>query len=1602
MNTKPEELNLDEAFLEPEDMEGFVNRALFRDAEFSVKRIGGTPEDPKFTYHTLNFKGPNWFGWIRIVVIGKAWREQAAQWFTISVFARRLDGPMFMSQNERNTTAVDLGKDFHYGKIKELPTPESLYPYLEAALDENQEMFQGFEVTSDEDIDKVVYWISLSIIHLLKGAHILNEAIDPDEFMSPVINQGGFRPMRWKLFKGQVARGNENWYQEQYILPVTSFDDKIYGSIVFSIDYDNPDDAKAGDGMNRCSANFNLHTGSYTKHRQHKAVHLRDVHRHKWQGGESPMFWIPPSNSEAWLEASFRAKPEWIPKIKKCYELLVTKYWRPLIDQRDDQGNPMLKQNEEALRKEFMDVFKHQNEIGESISLTPGEFEEFGEVASDIQYASSWHKANGGINNRFIDLWACDLACPLEHPFTGYLTVYKSSEDPFILHVGIRDGYTRGKYIIGYFKAEPSERILDKVRAAALQQIKAYMAGEDFPGNSIAIANQFAAAIQSHISGDPEVLSLNYTERTNESIDMEDFVDDFLTREGIGPWKDNVVVFSEEHNVQVNTGFNFKFDNLMGLITFIDYQFKEKRYQSVGIHIIDSFSGTDYRRNVSNADENPRWHINVTDDQIEAMKEALVRFIGGKVRNYNRAARAEGSSLLPKYERTITRQLLNTLMPWNIRESLINPEEIGDEFIAHSGPPFEWKDISTEGQKRYLLSIRWLDNSHFAYIALAYVPELGERTWNAHLTINALDPEDRQYHDERLKINSLVMLTPKTMPQAQARIEEFAKLLIKTFSQDNPVMPGHGWTKDNRTGYEQFNWIKQQFDMATNWTGLKEMLEPEEFLSDFDVQGVMRPWETNDYRETATMHPHIHHRVIIEHPDRTRPFNDKVEINVDYFLSHETVTGMPSEPFVLITGSYAHRGWSAKEMKAITVKYKTDKDVLPVVDQMARHYLLPKIAKNRSTSGSFAYFRRKLASRMAENGWIVEAFISGQNKPLQAFSKYWLDRDGQFHQVEDHEEVDLLFPEDGWERNYNTNVEIDYKYQEAIKRGFVRVTTDNVKVYFNPPATDLQRRVLIQAAMEVRLALVADYGNRGERIIWQPVQEALNLTFRSECVGAYSGQTNMVLYAELDGQAVGRIEYSVYNGEVYVQFIKTQPGHRRQGIATALAKQLQSEYPDTEIEWSASTEDGTQFIASLNREFEPEPNYDLLKKAYDDAKAERDGLQKEFDAWIAAGKGKLPPEMLMKGERMNEIETFLWDLEDKMRDLKPGRWMIRENLDPEAFYKGYEDDSALVGWVGQDMNTSTSGGAYLHVNKGGVFGPVTFNLYMRPNDRMYASPEFDASFQLSSWAQARTTEYQGSAECPDIWIRLSPTKGRPSFQPDNIDAFMADVKQGCLDFVRRGCQYSDPTAIHQTATAMFILLYNRLKKKGWKMDVDKHGGHWDLEDKRFQEGLEWTPDDMADIARKATAAWGEWQAVPFETPHGGTGTDWIFKIQAPEGKLYQDNNWIRIRFHDKEPDKDVILGGLSAHFVSVNPYYAQASVHTPEYLHVDFDKQFIIKPGEEEDFRKAVEAEFHRTIGKAVLNTPANRFSLTQLEQRIKMGYTRLIRRFWPPGAVWM
>lgn len=1620
-----EELN--EGLMGPDDMDAFVQKGLFRDPEFTVKKIGGVVDDPKFTHHMLNFKGPNWFGWIRIVVIGKEWRQQASKWYTVNVFVRRTDGPMFMSQNERSETIVDFGKDYLYGKIKELPAPESLYPYLEAALDEEGQQWAQFTIEGDEDVDKIVYTIGASILHYLKGAKIISEAIDPDEFMSPVIDQGGFRPLKWKLFKGHIARGHENWGHDHWTMHVGSFDEKVFGNVTVSMDVSSPDDAKINDGKVKYEAQFGFSTGSLKQYRNQKAQHKWNV-RQAGRAGEEPMVWIPPSHNEAYITMMFRAKPEWAETIKKCFEICVKKDMRPLLDQRDEQGVPMLAQNNKALQEVFQKAFKNHwreasgdtgvtESVIQEVQFDPDEMEAFGEVATDVQYVSPWKKVNGGISgNRFIDVWSVDINVPMDLPsgerITGYIVSYRGTEEPWLLHINVTDGFSKGKYIIGYFKREPTESVLDKVRAAALQQIKSYLAGDDIPGNGINIANQFAANIQSHISGDPEVLMLNYTERTNESIgiDVGDWADEFMKYEGIGPWEKRDVLTSTMMTIQESSICKFKFFDLDGHITFAAFTWhndngSDEYIQEIGIRLNDE--GTLNVFQTSFASHKTGWtKFRVPDDQFDEAKNELKEFLASYLKPI--ARRERGRGVLPNFKSAISRRFLNSMAPWFIvREGMeMNPDEIWAEVEKHGGAPLEWKrqpDDRTGGQEMWTMRFPWMDRSHIGVIGITRAPEMGPDVYLAMINIQARDDEfgglltGGTYYEEEISDSKMVRLdTPQKMANFQQGSIDLALKLMSIYNDGNRIR-----TSSPANGRETDEFIRHEWNMLVDFIDLRvreALIEPDEFIKGFDVQGVMKPWKKVEYLNEPR--PHIAWFTTIEHRDTTRPFNDKLELTVDWHLPTQEEGGMPHQQFSLISGTYHHKGWSAKVLNTIYVDHGKGEDVVKIVDNVVRSLVVKKIARNESTPGSISYFLRALRKSLRDHG-LTESQIRGQSgNKLTPHGKYWLDRDCVFHYVDDHEDAVAWLPPD-WEKNYS-HVDLDAVYLEANKLGYVRVVVDE-SVMFNPPATDKQVAALVEAAKERAIPCIADYGKR-QQTVWAPdtyeIKESIpGLTFRSECRGAHHGQADMTLFAEIDGQAVGRIEYSVFDDQPQVQWIKVQPAYRRKGIATAMAKQLQSEYPGTEIEWSNSTEMGTPFIASLNRDFTPTPNYDMMKKAYDDAKAEREALQREFDAWTAAGKGRLPREMLLKGERMNEIETFLWDMEDKLRDLKPGKWIIKETESPEDFYAGFEQAHAVTGWIGHDQNTSTGAGSYLHVNKSGILGPFGFNVYLRPQGRNYLS--LDCSFHLSSWSSKPDGSF--TQEAPDIWLRLSPTKGRPSFQPGNIDDFTTGLKAALEDIAPK---IMPQKGIATTGLAMFNAMRSWIVKAGWQIDVDKHGKAWDLVHtgvgESLQEGVDWSPEEIADLANKATECWGEWQIMPYNGAYDQKGEDRLFHIHAPYGKLYPENNYIRVRFYEQEPGENYILGNLEAHYVA--PLFRD-SVPTvraaSNYDHIDISNQFVVPPGTQDEFCKSVEAEFKRTIGKAVETTPRYGFALRDMERKVKAGFTKLVRKWWVPGVTW-
>lgn len=73
----------------------------------------------------------------------------------------------------------------------------------------------------------------------------------------------------------------------------------------------------------------------------------------------------------------------------------------------------------------------------------------------------------------------------------------------------------------------------------------------------------------------------------------------------------------------------------------------------------------------------------------------------------------------------------------------------------------------------------------------------------------------------------------------------------------------------------------------------------------------------------------------------------------------------------------------------------------------------------------------------------------------------------------------------------------------------------------------------------------------------------------------HHGQTDGHIIARAeDGEPRGLLEFSLFCGQVFINWIITHHQHRRQGIGTALVEKLATEYP-CPLVWGATTPDGT-------------------------------------------------------------------------------------------------------------------------------------------------------------------------------------------------------------------------------------------------------------------------------------------------------------------------------------------------------------------------------------------------------------------------------------------
>ena len=83
-----------------------------------------------------------------------------------------------------------------------------------------------------------------------------------------------------------------------------------------------------------------------------------------------------------------------------------------------------------------------------------------------------------------------------------------------------------------------------------------------------------------------------------------------------------------------------------------------------------------------------------------------------------------------------------------------------------------------------------------------------------------------------------------------------------------------------------------------------------------------------------------------------------------------------------------------------------------------------------------------------------------------------------------------------------------------------------------------------------------------------------HVEYRSDVIGAHSGQTDLEITAIVDGRAVGQLEFSEFQDEVSISIVEVDKDYQGHGIGRGLITTLQRMYPKVEIFWGMMTDEG--------------------------------------------------------------------------------------------------------------------------------------------------------------------------------------------------------------------------------------------------------------------------------------------------------------------------------------------------------------------------------------------------------------------------------------------
>lgn len=167
----------------------------------------------------------------------------------------------------------------------------------------------------------------------------------------------------------------------------------------------------------------------------------------------------------------------------------------------------------------------------------------------------------------------------------------------------------------------------------------------------------------------------------------------------------------------------------------------------------------------------------------------------------------------------------------------------------------------------------------------------------------------------------------------------------------------------------------------------------------------------------------------------------------------------------------------------------------------------------------------------------------------------------------------------------------------------------------------------------------------------------------NEVTNMYSGQTNMTMSAKIGDKIVGTLDYSEYNGKPSISMIEVKPEYRRKGIATRLLQNLQSEYPNIEIEWGTMTTDGASLRDAITYNIENE-DIKAIKNEIIDIDKKIEEYQTKFNNNILTEK---------EGDDWNRLEDRKYKLENEIYDKSEYTNLVNLANNQESLYNSSKE-----------------------------------------------------------------------------------------------------------------------------------------------------------------------------------------------------------------------------------------------------------------------------------------------------------------------------------------